>query len=51
MSTFRKKIHTRLIIWAVQRLETNSNYKSYHSFLMCSEQAELLPMLSVAACP
>lgn len=46
---FRKK-YTRLIIWAIWRLERNRNWKSYHSFLLWGEQAELLPLLSVVAC-
>lgn len=47
--TFRKK-YTRLIIWVIQRLERNCNWKSYHSFSLWGEQAEL-PLLSIVACP
>lgn len=48
--TFRKKC-TRLVMQTVQSLERNHNWKSYHSFLLWSEQAELLPLLSIVACP
>lgn len=48
--TFGKKC-TRLIMWAIQRLERNCNWKSCHSFLLWGEQAELLPLLSIVECP
>lgn len=47
----KKKKYTRLIMWAIQRLERNCKWKSYHSFLLWGEQTELLPLLSVVACP